>query len=505
MERYLAALDVGTTSCKAALYDRESGQIWRARRKYGLLFPRPGQVEQNPDIWYGTVIECLAELVSQAAAPGGDIAAICISGTNGLVLVDELGIPVTNAVMFSDRRSERQAEALNQRYGQWLTRITGNQPWPGSFALPVLNWFREECPDLWQRVDRFMAPAGYVIMRLTGERTIDTSRASMTLLLDQSRRAWSETICSREGIDDHLLPKLFEPWEIIGGITPDAARRIGIRSGAPVLAGCVDSVAAAIGAGVISPDKALVMLGTTGRIIFASNRRHFDERLINQCHALRDQWLSTGAMSNAGGSLKWLVDTLAPLETTLESRLGLSNYQLVDMAAGQAPAGSNRLIFLPYLSGERSPLWNSRAKGVFFGLSERTVWPDMARSVLEGVAFALKSNLIALEQLLNIRESQLVMAGGGARSELWRRIITDVLERPVQIPAFLDAETLGGLFLAGTAVNHWKSVAAAVNAMARVTDRIDPNPDCFQVYRDRFATFNRLYNALLPIYQDSPD
>ena len=221
---YLAALDIGTRSCKAVIYDPTSRQLYSASEEYGLLFPRMDYVEQDPEIWYRTAITVLRELIPRVPDANLNIGALCISGTNGLVMIDELGHTVSNAVMFSDRRSETQADELRNRYGTLLEEITGNRPMPGSFSLPIINWFREVKPELWERVRTILVPAGYMIMRLTDKRTIDTTRASMTLLFDPAKRRWSDVICERESIRREILPELFEPWEIVGRISPEVSK-----------------------------------------------------------------------------------------------------------------------------------------------------------------------------------------------------------------------------------------------------------------------------------------
>ncbi|HHY46789.1 MAG TPA: hypothetical protein GX506_05745 [Firmicutes bacterium] len=503
MEKCVAALDIGTYSCKAAIYCARDRNLYSASRGYGLLFPRPGYVEQDPGTWFRAAIDAFSDALRKVPGAADKIAAISISGTNGLVMVDEQGEPVHNAVMFSDRRSERQAADLARRYGTLIEEIAGNRPAPGSFSLPIINWFREEQPELWQKVRTILVPAGYVIMKLTGRRTIDTSRASMTLFFDQGKRRWSEELRAWEGIPGEVLPQLLEPWDVAGEVTPEAARLLGIKPGVPVLAGCVDTVAACVGMGNIAPGRATLMLGTTGRVVLTIDSARFDGRFINQCHALPGLWICTGAMSSSGGSLKWFVDSFGRLEQALEGQVGVSSYQLVDMAAARSPAGSRGVIYLPYLSGERSPPWNSRARGVFFGLSDGSTYSDVARSVMEGVAFSFKDNLMTIEQATGTFASGLMMGGGGARSRLWRQILADVLERPIEIPEVLEAETLGSIALAGHASHLWGSMDEAVHDLVKVSDTVLPDTRNSDVYRRQFRVFKDLYAALVPVFEEA--
>ena len=438
--------------------------------------------------------------------PGAaEIQTICVSGTNGLVMVDDVGTPVHNAIMFSDRRSEAQAGEITRRHGPRLGRITGNRPMPGSFSLPIINWFREQRPDTWAKVRTLLVPAGYMVMKLTGKKSMDTSRASMTLLLDLAKRQWSEEILERENIPSHLLPDLFEPWRIVGETTPEITGLLGLRQKARVLAGCVDSVAAAVGAGVSGTEQVALMIGTTGRITISLDTPDFDARQINVCHAVPGHWTSTAAMSNSGGSLQWLVETFGHLEKTMEVRAGVPRYRLIDMAAAQSPAGAKGIIFLPYLSGERSPIWNSKARGTFFGLFEGAAWSDVTRSVMEGVAFSFKDCLTSMERSMSKKPSKFVLVGGGAKSELWGQILCDVLERPLFVPDMEDVETLGDIALAGCAAGLWPTIDEAVSTLVQDAVELRPNLEYAEVYRRRFELYKDLYVALTPLFEKAAD
>ena len=504
-EKYLAALDIGTNSCKVAIYDPQHHRMYSASKEYGLLFPEPGYVEQDPEVWYRAGVCALRDALKKFPRAASRIAAICISGTNALVVVDEQGLPVCNAVMFSDRRSELQASELARRYGVTIDRITGNRPVAGSFSLPIINWFRQMRPELWEKVYTVLVPAGYIIMRLTGERTIDTSRASMTLLFDLAERQWSQEICAKEDISNGLLPELFEPWQVVGKMRPEVSSLLGIEPGVPVLAGCVDSVAACLGAGVIESGQALLMLGSTGRVSMSINSPDFDSKLINQCHAIPGHWICIGAMNNSGGSLRWFADSFCHLEKAIKARAGISPYELIDMAASHSTPGSRGIVYLPYLSGERSPIWNSRARGVFFGLFEGSNWSDLARSVMEGVAFSFRDNLISIEGTTGKSTTKFTLVGGGAKSRLWRQILCDVLERPLTVPKIIEAEIVGCIALAGYASHVWGSVEEAVAELFTKTEELSPNPQHAEIYERRFQLYKDLYHALVPIFDKAAE
>jgi xylulokinase len=503
--KYLAALDIGTYSCKAAIYDPEHHRMYSASKEYSLLFPDVGYVEQDPGVWYRAMVCALTDTLKKVPDAVNNIAALCISGTNALVMVDEQGLPVCNAVMFSDRRSEVQASELTRRYGTRIDEITGNHPVAGSFSLPIINWFRQVRPELWKKVHTLLVPAGYIIMKLTGKKTIDKSRASMTLLFDLAERQWSKEICAREDISSEILPDLFEPWEVVGDITPEVSNLIGIKTGVPVLAGCVDSVAACVGAGIIESGQVVLMLGTTGRVSMSIDSPDFDSKLINQCHAIPAHWICIGAMNNSGGSLKWFTDSFGHLEKAMNARAGVSTYTLIDTAASRSSPGSRGIVYLPYLSGERSPVWNSRARGVFFGLFDGSNWSDLARSVMEGVAFSFRDNLISIEQTAGKRATRFMLVGGGAKSRLWRQILCDVLERPLDVPEVIEVETLGCIALAGYASQVWRSIEEALAELSTKTEKVSPNPRHSEVYRRGFRLYKDLYHALLPIFDKAAE
>jgi len=296
------------------------------------------------------------------------------------------------------------------------------------------------------------------------------------------------------------LPDLFEPWEVIGEITSEASNLLGIKTGVPILAGCVDSVAACVGAGIIRSDQAMLMLGATGRVAMSISSPDFDSKLINQCHAIPEHWICIGATNNSGGSLKWFADSFGHLEKAIKARAGISAYESIDMAAFQSPPGSNGIVYLPYLSGERSPVWNSRARGVFFGLFDGSDWSDLARSVMEGVAFSFKDNLISIEHAIGKSATKFMLVGGGAKSRVWRQILCDVLERPLNVPDVIEVETLGWIALAGYTSQVWGSIKEAVAKLSSETEKMFPTPRHSGIYRRRFRLYKDLYHALLPIF-----
>jgi len=498
---YVAAIDIGTHSAKAAIYDVREHKLYSGSYSYDLLFPRDNEVEQDPAIWVRGAACAFQHALEQIPTATRKIGALCVTGTNGLVLVDDLGNPVYNAVMFSDRRAEKQVIGLTRSYGQAIEKWTGNRPAPGSFSLPLLHWFQEEEPEIWAKVRSFLAPAGYVTMKLTGRRIMDTSRASMTLLFNQVERRWWIEMLQTFNIPLELLPQLFEPWEAVGDLTPEGASILGIEPGAVVLAGCVDTVAACIGLGNTAPGCGTLILGTTGRVVLTIDTPHFDGRFVNQCHAVPRAWICTGATNNAGGSLKWFVTNFGQAEKAVAERTGISPFELMDAAAACSSIGSNGVIYLPYLSGERSPIWNSHARGVFFGLSDHSTYGDIVRSVLEGVAFSFRDNLAAMESATQTAASDLFLGGGGSRSRLWTQILADVLNRTIIVPKVAETETLGGIILAGCKIGIWSTIHEAVNCLVVPDYEVFPREHAVAVYQNQFELFKSLYEAVAPLFE----
>jgi xylulokinase len=465
-------LDVGTSGVKALAVSGTGEVLARSEVGYGLSTPRPGWAEQDPADWWSATERALAALEVR------DVAGIGLSGQmHGLVALDAAGEVIRPAILWNDQRTAAQCREIEERVGfERLVELTGNRALTG-FTAPKLLWLREHEPESYARIAHVLLPKDYVRLKLCGEQAIDVADASGTLLFDVARRRWSDEVLEALEIPREWLPRVLESAEV-SGTTPD---------GVPVAAGAGDQAAGALGVGAIEPGPASVVLGTSGVVFSALDAYRADPqaRVHVFCHAVPGRWHAMGVMLSAAGSLQWFRDTLAP---------GVEFGALLEEAARWEP-GAEGLTFLPYLAGERTPHADPDARGAFTGLSLRHDRGALARAVLEGVAFGLRDCLDVVREVGAAPEVGRA-SGGGARSELWLRIVASVLELPVERLAVEEGAAYGAALLGGIAGGMWRGAEEAVAACVRPHGRVDPVPGWVEAYRSQRERFRALYPAL---------
>ena len=474
--RAAIGLDVGTTAVKALAVDATGAVLGTAEVPYPLSTPRPGWAEQDPEDWWRATREALAALAVD------DVAGIGLSGQmHGLVALDAAGRVIRPAILWNDGRTEAECDEIDAKVGRAeLIERTGNRPLTG-FTAPKLLWLRRHEPENYGRIARIMLPKDYVRLRLCGEHATDVSDASGTLLLDVAQRRWSESVLDALEIDHAWLPRLSESPEV-SGETGD---------GIPVAAGAGDQAAGALGVGVDRPGPLSIALGTSGVVFaalpgFAADGR---ARVHAFCHAVPGGWHAMGVMLSAAGSLRWLRDVAAP---------GAGFAELTAEAERWAP-GAEGLTFLPYLAGERTPHADPGARGSFTGLSLRHDRGALVRAVLEGVAYGLRDSLDLLREL-GVAPERARVSGGGARSELWLRILASVLELPLERPVVEEGAAYGAALLGGVVGGFWPDVHAAVAACVRARGQVEPDPAWTAAYAEGRDVFKALYPALRSHY-----
>jgi xylulokinase len=470
----LVGIDVGTTGIKGLAIDPRGTVVARSEAAYPLSTPRPGWAEQDPADWWEATEAVLAELRSKTERPVG----IGLTGQmHGLVVLDPNGQVLRPAILWNDQRTGEECAEIERTVGrEELIELTGNRALPG-FTAPKLLWLRRHEPDVYARIARVLLPKDYVRLRLTGEHATDVSDASGTLLLDVAHRRWSDEVLDALELDRAWLSPALESPTLSGQT----------RDGVPVAAGAGDQAAGALGVGIDRRGPLSVVLGTSGVVFAALNEFAADReaRVHAFCHAIPGTWHAMGVMLSAAGSLQWLRDVVGP-------DLG---YEKLVAEADSWPAGAEGLIFLPYLAGERTPHADPDARGAFVGLSVRHGRGALVRAVLEGVAFGLRDSLDLVVELGGQTELGRI-SGGGARSELWPRIVASALELPLERVAVDEGAAFGAALLAGVAAGTWADVHAAVAATVRATERIEPVPEWVDTYRSRREAYRALYPAL---------
>jgi len=476
----LLGLDVGTTGARALAIDADGRVVASASEDYPMATPHPGWTEQDPEDWWRASKKVLADVASQVRdAP----VALGLSGQmHGSVFLDDQDRVIRPALLWNDQRTVSQCEEITRAIGaERLIEITGNPAITG-FQAPKILWLRDREPHNYERVRHVLLPKDYIRLRLTGERATDVSDASGTLLLDLRRRAWSDEILAKLGLDRAWFPSLHEGPDLTGHVTSTDA---GLPAGLPVAAGGGDNAAAAIGSGVVRQGVVSCSIGTSG-VLFA----HTDEpriepagRLHAFCHSVPGAYHLMGVTLAAGGSLRWWRDVVGH-EVDYD--------QLVRGASDVAP-GSEGLLFLPYLSGDRSPHLDPEARGAFFGLTLRHTRAHLTRAVMEGVAFSLK-DCLDLMAGLGVPVGEVRATGGGARSVLWRSILADVFDHPIHRTTVEEGPAFGAALLAGVTAGVYRDVEEATSHIA--LDRDVQRPDAKR--REQYARLHDLYRSIYP-------
>ncbi len=490
---YTIGIDVSTTATKALLMDARAEIVAVAAHGYAFDTPRPLWSEQDPALWWEATTKSLRRVLQDSGVDPREIQGIGLTGQmHGLVLLDEAGEVLRPAILWNDQRTGPQCQAIRARVGpKELIRITGNDAQTG-FTAPKILWVREQEPERFRRIHRILLPKDYIRYRLTGIFATDKAGAGGTLLLDLEARDWSPAVLAALEIPPHWLPRTYEGPEVTGRVTPEAARVTGLRPGIPVVAGGGDQAAQAVGVGAVEEGVVALTLGTSG-VVFATVDRPVHDpagRVHAFPHAVPGKWHLMGVMLSAGGSLRWYRDTLAPGQP----------YPQLLAPAETVPPGSEGLLFLPYLTGERTPHSDPLARGGFVGLTVRHTQPHMTRAVLEGVAFGLKDGFARIQEAGLGVVRQVRISGGGARSPLWRQILADVLATELATVNTTEGAAYGAALLAGVGAGFWPDVAAACRQGIRVTGTTTPRPENVEGYRHLYALYRDLYPALRPTF-----
>lgn len=485
-------IDVSTTATKALLADSDGRVMGVASSSYGYETPQPLWSEQDPHLWWSATIDAISRLIAEAGVSGSEIEAIGLTGQmHGAVLLDEDDEVVRPAILWNDQRTQGECDQIRELVGRdRLIQVTGNDALTG-FTAPKLLWVRDNEPEAWSRVRHVLLPKDYVRLRLTGSHAVDVAGGSGTILFDLRERTWSPEILQDLDIDPALLPPTFEGPAVTGTLSAVAAEATGLRAGTRVVAGGGDQSANAVGVGAVVPGVVALSLGTSG-VVFATTAEPAiepDGRVHAFCHAVPGRWHMMGVMLSAAGSLRWWRDTVAP-DRTFDD--------LVD-GASQVPAASDGLLFLPYLTGERTPHPDPAARGAFVGLTVRHDMRHMTRAVLEGVAFGLRDSLDLMTVAGVATPSQIRASGGGTRSRLWRQILADVLEAEIATVPTEEGAAYGAAVLATVGAGWFESVDQACAEVVSVNPAAAPGEEV-EVYRETHARYVGLYPALTPTF-----
>jgi xylulokinase len=481
----LLGLDIGTTGARAIAVDESGAVIAEASAEYPLYTPRPGWTEQHPEDWWRAAREVLSRV---AADIGGRAVGVGLTGQmHGSVFLDRTNAVVRPALLWNDQRTARQCAEITERVGaDRLVRITGNPALTG-FQAPKVLWLRVEEPQNYRRLAHVLLPKDYVRLQLTGEMATDASDASGTLLLDVARRDWSTEILGRLEIPVEWLPRVYEGPEATGQLRKDVAEELGLPVGIPVAAGGGDNAAAAVGTGIVVEGLVSSSIGTSG-VVFAHAQTFTPDpsgRVHAFCHAVPGEYHLMAVTLAAGGSLRWWRTVLGAAR---------SYDELAELARG-APPGGEGLLFLPYLTGERTPHLDSSARGAFFGLTARHTAAHLTRALMEGVVFSLKDGLEIIRGL-GVPIEQVRAIGGGARSAFWRQLQADIYGLPIHRTEAEEGPAYGAALLTGVAAGCYRDVAEACARVRLRGEVADPDPAAVRAYAGYYEMYRSLYPAM---------
>lgn len=490
----LLGIDVGTGGTRAVLIDSEGRILTSATVEHApFASPRTGWAEQDARDWWRAAAAAVRAVLSSEGVRPEEIVAVGLSGQmHGAVLLDKGDDVVRPAIIWCDQRTEAQCSALTENIGaDRLIELTCNPALTG-FTLPKLLWVREFEPEIWRRVSTVLLPKDYVRLQLTGEKATDVADASGTLVFDVTRRKWSTEMLAAAEIDERLVPRVYESPQVTGVVSAAGAAATGLRAGTPVVAGAGDQAAGAVGMGIVRSGAISATIGTSGVVFAATDRPSLDPqgRVHTFCHAIPGRWHVMGVTQAAGLSLRWFRDQFGA-----GTEDGRDPYERLTEEAANAPAGSDGVLWAPYLMGERTPHLDPSARAAFVGLAASHTRAHVIRAILEGVAFSLRDTFEIFKEM-NVPVETIRLGGGGARSSLWRQIQADVYGHEVEMVEAEEGAAYGGALLAGVGGGIWQSVDAACAAVVRVAERVAPDPANRILLNKQYKSFRRLYPAL---------
>ena len=495
---YLIGIDLGTSGTKTVLFDAEGTPLAAATVEYPMYQPQNGWAEQDPADWWDAVQKTIKSVLQKSGADAKEIAGVGISGQmHGLVMLDEAGRVLRRSIIWCDGRTGRECAQITETIGgDRLIAITANPALPGFTAGKIL-WVRRNEPEIYAQCKHVLLPKDYIRYMLTGVYATEASDASGMNLLDVTKRDWSDEMLSKLKIDPSWMAKVYESPEVTGRVHKKAAEATGLAEGTIVVGGAGDNAAAAVGMGVVREGRAFTSLGTSGVVFAHTDSVRIDPqgRVHTFCAAVPQSYTVMSCTLAAGLSLRWMRDTLFTAEAEAAKKLGVDPYIPMMEAAQKVQTGANRLIFLPYLMGERSPILDEKSRGVFFGLSAIHNKNDMLRAVIEGISYSQRACVDILRGM-GLRLDDMLLCGGGAKSPFWRQMLADLYGCPVCTIASTEGPALGAAILAGVGAGMYASVAEACDKMISRNAPLQPDSAAGKEYEPYYELYSTLYPAL---------
>jgi len=495
---HLLGIDVGTSGTKALLIKTDGEAVASSTRIYPLYTPYPLWAEQDPEDWWQATIGAIRDVLSESGVDPKSIRGMGLSGQmHGAVFLDENNQVLRPSILWCDQRTAAECA--------WITETVGHEKIVDVLCNPVLTgftagkiiWVRKNEPDVYAKVRKVLLPKDYIRYRLTSEFATEVSDASGTALFDVRNRKWADEVLDAIDIPQSWMPRCYESPEVSGRVTEETAGLTGLKAGTPVVGGGGDQAAGAVGNGVVESGILSSTVGTSGVVFAFADKPVIDPqlRVHTFCHAVPDKWHVMGVMLSAGGSLRWYRDTFAECEMAVSRTVGGEVYDILSEQAYSVEAGCEGLIFLPYLTGERTPYPDPNARGSFFGITLRHGKSHFVRSVMEGVAYGLRDSFTILDEM-KVPIRQVRASGGGARSAVWRQIQADVSGRDHVTINVDEGPAFGVALLAGVGTGFYRSVEEACRSTIKVVQSTSPEPSAHAVYSKYYDVYRNLYQAL---------
>lgn len=497
MLELILTCDLGTTSCKTTLFTTDGKVKVQANKEYRTYYPQVGWAEQDPEEWWETVVATIRDCGKALSEPVQVLSVCLASQRETLVLLGREGNVISRAISWLDKRSAHQTTEMSNHFGrEYIHKTTGMIPYP-NFPAPKLLWVYDNSPELLKNTYKILQPRDYIYYKLTGKFATDYSLASRTMMMDMNNKRWCRDIMDYVGVKESMMPDVYYSHEAPGKITKEAAGILNINENIPVVLGGGDRCCEALGSGIFG-SSAMESTATAGNFSFVSDRLpdKLNDKIICTFHVIENKWLMEQGLTTTGTVLRWFRDNIYYSDGDTRDRL---SYADMDREIKNSPIGSNKLLLLPFFMGARSTRFNPQAKGTYFGLDLSHKRGDMARSIMEGVAFEVRACIDILSDM-GMDVEDIVLMGGGSKADVWNSIKADIYNRTIRVPQITEASSFGAFILGGYAAGLFKEPEEAARRLNKTAKEYAPNRENNELYMRYYEIYNELYNSLEPLF-----
>ncbi len=490
------ALDLGTTGTRSIIFDEKGVMTGIAYKEWESFYPSPAEVEQDANQWWLATKQTISEVLKKTGVDPKDIVSIAVTNQRETIVpVDADGTPLASAIVWQDRRTTKECEFIQSSVGKELVYKTTGLTIDPYFSSSKILWFKQNRPKVYEAAAKFLLVHDFIVKKLTGRFITDHSNASRTMLFDINTRKWSDMMLEKTGIDPSKVPDAVNSGEVIGNVLASAGT--GLSPATVVVSGAGDQQCAALGVGVTEPGRVKCTMGTGTFLIAFTRDVKLDpsRRVLCSCAAVPGTYVVEASMFSTGSLLRWARDTVGRVECEAAESGGISPYQVIDEVAKQSPLGSNGLLFLPFIVGAGAPYWNPDARGTIFGIAAGHKRSDIYRAIMEGTSFDVRKNLDVFKEM-GLSPAELRLTGGGSRSPIWNKILSDVSGIPCITPKYEESTAVGAALLASVGAGLFTDISKAANEFITIKDRIAPDGDATKKYGHVMALYSRLYETL---------